>query len=385
MPGPLAGLRVLELARILAGPWAGQVLADLGADVIKVERSKTGDDTRAWGPPFIEAKDGGHLGAAYFHATNRGKRSIEARFRDRGRQAHRQEARRALRRADRELQGRRARQVRPRLQEPRAGMPAADLLLGHRLRPGRPLCHARRLRPDGAGHGRLHEPHRHGRRRADARRRAGVRHLDRRLFGDRHPRRAARSASAPARAAMSTPRWSIPRSACWPTRALNYLASGKVPERIGNAHPNIVPYQVFPVADGHIIIATGNDSQYVEAVRRARRAGAGEGPELHRQQGAARATAPSWSASSRADDEVQDAGPGRQARSGRRAGRPDQQSRSGVRRSARQASRHEARPAERVRQGRHASPACARRSWSTASRWRRRIPRRGSASTPRRF
>src|SRR6201988_1421724 len=80
MPGPLSGLRVLELARILAGPWAGQVLADLGADVIKVERSKTGDDTRAWGPPFIEAKDGGHLGAAYFHATNRGKRSIEADF-----------------------------------------------------------------------------------------------------------------------------------------------------------------------------------------------------------------------------------------------------------------------------------------------------------------
>ena len=80
MPGPLSGLRVLELARILAGPWAGQVLADLGADVIKVERSKTGDDTRAWGPPFIEAKDGGHLGAAYFHSTNRGKRSIEADF-----------------------------------------------------------------------------------------------------------------------------------------------------------------------------------------------------------------------------------------------------------------------------------------------------------------
>ena len=91
------------------------------------------------------------------------------RLRERGRQAHRQEARGALRRADRELQGRRARQVRARLQEPRAGMPAADLLLGDRLRPGRPLCDARRLRPDGAGHGRLHEPHRHRRRRADAR------------------------------------------------------------------------------------------------------------------------------------------------------------------------------------------------------------------------
>ena len=80
MPGPVTGLRVLELARILAGPWAGQILADLGADVIKVERKGSGDDTRGWGPPFVEAADGGHLGAAYFHATNRGKRSIELDF-----------------------------------------------------------------------------------------------------------------------------------------------------------------------------------------------------------------------------------------------------------------------------------------------------------------
>ena len=80
MLGPLAGLRVLELARILAGPWAGQILADLGADVVKVERKGTGDDTRGWGPPFVEAADGSHLDAAYFHATNRGKRSIELDF-----------------------------------------------------------------------------------------------------------------------------------------------------------------------------------------------------------------------------------------------------------------------------------------------------------------
>src|SRR5438874_2473080 len=80
MPGPLTGLRVLELARILAGPWAGQMLADLGADVVKVERKGAGDDTRGWGPPFVAAADGGHLGAAYFHATNRGKRSIEVDF-----------------------------------------------------------------------------------------------------------------------------------------------------------------------------------------------------------------------------------------------------------------------------------------------------------------
>ena len=80
MPKPLAGLRVLELARILAGPWAGQMLADLGADVIKVERKGTGDDTRGWGPPFVEGADGKHIGSAYFHSANRGKRSIEMDF-----------------------------------------------------------------------------------------------------------------------------------------------------------------------------------------------------------------------------------------------------------------------------------------------------------------
>ena len=80
MPKPLAGLRVLELARILAGPWAGQMLADLGADVIKVERKGAGDDTRGWGPPFVEGADGKHIGAAYFHSANRGKRSIELDF-----------------------------------------------------------------------------------------------------------------------------------------------------------------------------------------------------------------------------------------------------------------------------------------------------------------
>src|ERR1043165_5751279 len=73
MDRPLAGLKVVELARILAGPWAGQLLADLGAEVVKVERPGAGDDTRAWGPPF--AADGS---AAYFHACNRGKTSVAA-------------------------------------------------------------------------------------------------------------------------------------------------------------------------------------------------------------------------------------------------------------------------------------------------------------------
>ena len=77
---PLEGLKVLELARILAGPWAGQTLADLGADVVKVERPGAGDDTRGWGPPFIIGEEGERLDAAYFHSCNRGKRSIAVDF-----------------------------------------------------------------------------------------------------------------------------------------------------------------------------------------------------------------------------------------------------------------------------------------------------------------
>ncbi|MEO5756083.1 MAG: CaiB/BaiF CoA-transferase family protein, partial [Mesorhizobium sp.] len=77
---PLKGIRVVELARILAGPWAGQLLADLGADVIKVESPDGGDDTRKWGPPFVTGHDGENLSAAYYHSCNRGKRSIAIDF-----------------------------------------------------------------------------------------------------------------------------------------------------------------------------------------------------------------------------------------------------------------------------------------------------------------
>ena len=80
MDAPLAGLRVVELARILAGPWIGQTLSDLGADVIKVE-SPEGDDTRKWGPPFVAREDGSPGDAAYYHACNRGKRSVVADYR----------------------------------------------------------------------------------------------------------------------------------------------------------------------------------------------------------------------------------------------------------------------------------------------------------------
>ena len=122
--GPLSGVRVLELARVLAGPWAGQTLADLGAEVIKVERPVTGDDTRAWGPPFMEDKNGGRLSSAYNLSCNRGKRPIAV---------------------DLESQVRRACQIRSRLPKPLGRKSAAGLLLDYRLRPGRPLQDPRRL------------------------------------------------------------------------------------------------------------------------------------------------------------------------------------------------------------------------------------------------
>ena len=245
MPGPLAGLRVLELARILAGPWAGQLLADLGADVIKVERKGAGDDTRAWGPPFVPAADGGHLSAAYFHSANRGKRSIEARLHQRRRPAHRQEARGAFRRADREFQGRRARQIRPRLQKPRPRQSAPDLLLGDRLRPDRTGGIARRLRSDGARHRRHDGIDRHRRWRADACRRRGLRYFLRRLFGGRHSRGVAAAGADRPAAAMSIPRWSIRPSACCRSRRSIISSPAKSPSASAIPIPISFPIRCF--------------------------------------------------------------------------------------------------------------------------------------------
>jgi crotonobetainyl-CoA:carnitine CoA-transferase CaiB-like acyl-CoA transferase len=261
MPGPLAGLRVLELARILAGPWAGQILADLGADVIKVERQGAGDDTRAWGPPFVAAADGGTLGAAYFHCTNRGKRSIELDFESEdGRRIVRKLAARSDILIENFKVGGLAKfgldyaslaPLNPRLiycsvtgfgqtgpyaaragydlmaqgmggfmsltgapdgEPTRAGVPIADIFTGVYSVVGILAALAEREK---TGRGR---------------------HVD--------------TALVDAQVGVLG------------NQALNFLVSGAVPERIGNAHPNIVPYQVFPAADGFIIIATGNDSQY---------------------------------------------------------------------------------------------------------------------------
>ena len=261
MAGPLAGLRVLELARILAGPWAGQILADLGADVIKVERKGSGDDTRGWGPPFVEATEGGHLDAAYFHATNRGKRSIEIDFENEdGRRIVKKLAARSDVLVENFKVGGLAKfgldhaslsNENPRLiycsvtgfgqSGPYATRPGYDLMaqgIGGIM----DLTGA----PDG-------EPQRAGVPVADIF--TGIYSVVGILAALIERERTGRGCLVDTALVDS-------QVGVLANQALNYLISGKVPRRIGNAHPNIVPYQVFPVADGHIIIATGNDSQF---------------------------------------------------------------------------------------------------------------------------
>ena len=263
MPKPLAGLRVLELARILAGPWAGQLLADLGADVIKVERKGSGDDTRGWGPPFIEGTDGNHIGSAYFHATNRGKRSIEMDFEsDEGRRI----VRKLAARSD------------VLIENFKVGGLAKFGLDYKSLAPECPrliYCSVTGFGQDGpyakrAGYDLM------------AQGMGGI--MDLTGMADGEPTRIGIPVSD-----IFTGVYSVigilaalaqrekTGKGCYvdtalvdstvgvlSNQAMNYLVSGNVPKRIGNAHANIVPYQVFPAADGHIIVATGNDNQYVK-------------------------------------------------------------------------------------------------------------------------
>ena len=263
MPGPLAGLRVLELARILAGPWAGQILADLGADVVKVERKGTGDDTRGWGPPFVEAADGNHLGAAYFHATNRGKRSIELDFESEdGRRIVKKLAARSDVLIENFKVGGLAKfgldyaslsKDNPRLiycsitgfgqTGPYASRAGYDLMAQ-----GIGGIMDLTGTPDG-------EPQRAGVPVADIF--TGIYSVVGILAALIERGRTGRGCQVDTALVDS-------QIGVLANQALNYLVSGKVPMRIGNAHPNIVPYQVFPVADGHIIIATGNDTQFAK-------------------------------------------------------------------------------------------------------------------------
>jgi len=261
MSGPLAGLRVLELARILAGPWAGQLLADLGADVIKVERKGTGDDTRAWGPPFVEGAHGQHLGAAYFHSANRGKRSIELDFES---EDGRRIVKKLAARSDVLIENFKVGGL------AKFGLDHASLCKEF---PRLIYCSVTGFGQDGpyaarAGYDLMAqgmggimdltgvpegEPQRVGVPIADIV--TGVYAVVAILAALHNRERTGRGAYIDM-ALVDT------QVGLLSNQALNYLVSGKVPKRAGNTHPNIVPYQVFPVADGHVIVATGNDRQY---------------------------------------------------------------------------------------------------------------------------
>ncbi|SCY56109.1 CaiB/BaiF CoA transferase family protein [Microvirga guangxiensis] len=258
---PLSGLKVLELARILAGPWVGQLLADLGADVVKVERPGAGDDTRGWGPPFVEAEDGGDLSAAYFHSCNRGKRSIAVDFESaEGQELVRKLAAHAdvvienfkvggLKKYGLDYESLKA--VNPRLvycsitgfgqNGPYAARAGYDFMI-------QGLGGIMDLTGDPDG-----EPQK-----------IGVAYVD--IFTGVYSvvgiLAALRQRDQTGEGSHLDMALLDVQTSVLANQAMNYLASAKSPRRMGNAHPNIVPYQVFPVADGHVIVAVGNDGQF---------------------------------------------------------------------------------------------------------------------------
>lgn len=261
MNAPLAKIRVLELARILAGPWCGQLLADLGADVIKVERPDTGDDTRAWGPPFVEGKDGANLGAAYFHACNRGKRCVTADFETAEGRAR---VLKLAARADVVIENFKVGGLK------KYGLDHASLKA---VNPGVVYCSITGFGQDGpyaarAGYDFLIQGmgglmHITGQPEGPPTK-AGVAITD--MFTGLYAANAIQAAllrrARTGEGAFIDCALLDTQVAMLANQALNYFVGGSEPRRLGNAHPNIAPYDVFPVADGDIIIATGNDSQY---------------------------------------------------------------------------------------------------------------------------
>lgn len=259
MVKPLAGVRVLELARILAGPWIGQLLADLGADVVKVEHPR-GDDTRQWGPPFV-AGEGSEAAAAYYHATNRGKRSISVDFET-------EDGRDCVR----TLAG-------------HADIVIENFKVGGLVRYGLDPASLRALNPrlvtcSITGFGQT----------GPAASRAGYDVLIQAMGGIMHltgepdgpPQKsgvafadiftglygvvgllaALRQAEATGVGGAVDMALLDTQVAVLANQAMNYLVSGTSPRRLGNQHPNIVPYQTFDCRDGAIVVAVGNDGQF---------------------------------------------------------------------------------------------------------------------------
>ncbi|MCQ0988873.1 CaiB/BaiF CoA transferase family protein [Jiella marina] len=277
---PHRGLRVVELARILAGPWIGQTLADLGAEVIKVEAPE-GDDTRRWGPPFIERPrgDGGsETVSAYFHAANRGKTSVACDFSDPKDRARLQDL---IAEADIVIENFKVGGLakfgldyetlaarNPRLiyvsvtgfgqDGPRAAQPGYDFLI-------QGMCGIMDLTGDPEG-----EPQK-----------VGVAWID--IFTGLYGVIAVQAALAERERSGKGQRIDLSLLDCGvavlANQATNHLLGGMVPHRLGNAHPNIVPYQVFPASDGHLIIACGNDRQFAALCRVLALDGLAENPD----------------------------------------------------------------------------------------------------------
>ncbi|MGB1095518.1 MAG: CaiB/BaiF CoA transferase family protein, partial [Paracoccaceae bacterium] len=258
MATPLEGLKVIELARILAGPWAGQTLGDLGAEVIKVEAPE-GDDTRQWGPPFVEREN--DKTASYFHSCNRGKSSVIVDFRtDEGKAVLIE----LVRDADILIENFKVGGLK------KYGLDYENLA---KVNPKLIYCSITGFGQTG--------PYAH---------RAGYDYIIQGMSGfmsitgepDGAPQRAGvaitdiftgvYATSAILAALHMRARTGkgqhidmslLDSAVCvMANQALNYLTTGNPPQRTGNYHPNLTPYQVFECRDGHIIIATGNDGQY---------------------------------------------------------------------------------------------------------------------------
>lgn len=258
---PLHGIRVIELARILAGPWAGQALADLGADVIKVENPDGGDDTRKWGPPFVMSHDGENLSAAYYHSCNRGKRSIAIDF---STPEGAETIRKLVATADVLIENFKASGLK------KYGL---DYESVRKLNPRLVYCSITGFGQDGPyapragydfiiqGIGGLmsitgeagREPQKVG---------VAVSDIFTGLYSVIAIQAALRHAEATGEGQFIDMALLDTQVSILGNQNLNYLVSGKAPVQMGNAHMNIAPYEVLPVNDGFLILAVGNDGQF---------------------------------------------------------------------------------------------------------------------------
>ncbi|MGB3848010.1 MAG: CaiB/BaiF CoA-transferase family protein [Sphingopyxis sp.] len=260
-PKPLAGIRVVELARVLAGPWCGQLLADLGAEVVKVERPGAGDDTRLWGPPFIEGADGENLGAAYYHSTNRGKSGVAINIATAAGQA---EVRALIAGADVVIENYKLGGLAKYGLDPatlRADFPTLIVCSITGFGQTGPYAHRAGydfiIQAMGGAMSLTGEPD-------GAPQKAGVAYAD--IFTGMYSavailaalrRRDVTGAGAHIDMALLDCQVGVLAN-----QAANYLASGVSPKRMGNGHANVVPYQAFATADGQLVIAVGNDGQF---------------------------------------------------------------------------------------------------------------------------